>query len=177
MDASPALDMTNPLEATDAVRTIRETYAAAAWSSLVNSEHFREFSIFINPNFRQFSSLIEIERNASHPVDIGPRPFTPVDIRESETGAQIVTICVSADGAEYHLNTETAMTPGIESSSLLVYEVYKMDDDELAPLSAYGVNEGALRMRRTNEAPAEVDCATVPIIQQVFTHWADYLAR
>lgn len=43
----PALDTTNPLENTEAVRTIRETYAASAWANLTNSNDFAQYRLYV----------------------------------------------------------------------------------------------------------------------------------
>lgn len=172
---APALDATNPLEDTDAVRTIRATYAAIAWSGLANSEEFAQFSRYISTDNRQFTSMLREERFWYLSFQLGPVPFTPVDIRSSGEGTQIVTVCMTRSPVIYHPRQDRVDASDDRKATRAAFEVYPLSDRELVQLSNYDVRPGDLRMRMASQQAADVDCSDVDNVQQLFTDWQDHV--
>lgn len=174
-DLTPALDTTNPLEDTDAVRTIRATYTAIAWFDLVNTSEFAQFARYISSDSPQFLTAPREEEFWYQGFPIGPMPFTPVDIRTTEYGTQIVTVCTARGTITYRPQEDRVDVPSRHMTATYAFEVYPLSDRELVQLSNYDVHPGELRMRMAGQQAADVDCSDVDNVQQLFTDWEDHI--
>lgn len=177
-ELTPAIETTDPLEATEAVRTIRETYAARAWASLVNSEDFAQYRLYETPP----SSPVEDgdprgDRVESYPVSIGPTPFTPVSVTSSENGGFVVSICVESDTQVYYPSSQTVESIGLGVVHQETFEVSPLTDAERLALAAYDPSTSLLRMRDTDATVPRVDCSTVPVITQTFAEWKKHFVE
>jgi hypothetical protein len=173
-ELTPALDTTTPLENTAAVRTIRETYAASAWANLTNNNNFAQYRLYV----AQWNSPVAGagapgERIPSYPVPIGPVQFTPVAVIENSDGSATVSICTKDEERYFVPATKSVESTGTGIQVQATFSVSPLTETERAELAAYDPPANFLRMRDTNATVPRVDCSTVPVVTQTFTHWRE----
>lgn len=171
-ELTPALDTTNPLENTEAVRTIRETYAASAWANLTNNNDFAQYRLYVaHWNSPVAGNGAPGKRIETDPVPIGPIQFTPVSVTEHSDGSATVSICTRDEILYYSPYYNKIESTGTYVQVQETYAVSPLTETERAELSAYDPPANFLRMRDTTETAPPVDCATVPVVTQTFGEW------
>lgn len=173
-ELTPSLDTSNPLESTDAVRTIRETYAASAWANLTNNNDFAQYRLYVaRLNSPVAGGGAPGDRVSSYPVSIGPIPFTPASVTDSGDGRFVVSICVKSDMQVYYPSDGSIGSSGLASVHQETFEVSPLTETERFELAAYDPSANLLRIRYTDATLPRVDCSTIPVVTQTFAHWKE----
>jgi hypothetical protein len=183
IEVAPALDTTDELEDTDAVRAVRATYAASAWARVINSTDFAQYSLFIRANnYTRFQFSPSQDRAGVLKVPLAPIAFTPMAITTSEDGTVTVDVCEAQADSRPWLDllfgdVITYSDPSRFVSHPQAIELTPLTENELARLGEYQVPDGLLRVRGTVAPTTDFDCTDVSIVQQTFTAWEQYLER
>jgi hypothetical protein len=171
-ELTPALDATNPLENTEAVRTIRETYAASAWANLTNNNDFAQYRLYVaHWNSPVAGNGAPGQRIKSDLVPIGPVPFTPVSVTENTDGSATVSVCMKGDTQFFKPSTGESGSQGLGAQVQETYAVSPLTESERTELAAFNPPENFLRMRDTDDTAPPVDCSRVPVVTQTFANW------
>lgn len=171
-ELTPALDASNPLEDTDAVRTIRETYSASAWANLTNNNNFAQYRLYVaHWNSPVAGNGAPGQRIKSDLVPIGPVPFTPVSVTENTDGSATVSVCMKGDTQSFKPSTGESGSQGLGALVQETYAVSPLTESERTELAAFNPPADFLRMRDTDDTAPPVDCSRVPVVTQTFANW------
>ena len=156
-------------ESHPAVQAARMTTAVVAWANLVDGIEFGQFTRYIDPGWEP-NVIVLNERNARQPtVPVGPMPFEVRSVTENTDGSTTVRVCEGRWSQIFKEDGAPVPRSSADEGFLTDITVSPLTEQEVAQLTAWGMQSPALRVRAYT--PAAGDCGATSGVVQEFANW------
>ncbi|WP_169166407.1 hypothetical protein [Cellulomonas taurus] len=166
----PALDAAAPFEDHPAVQIMRTTSMIGAWSTLIGTREFAQYTQYFDP-------AREPDLRPAPPqyrwIAIGPKPRVIVSVTDNADGSTVVRSCgYTTDEVSKDTGEPRDYVSAQQRGLLVDTTLSPLTDEEIARLTDLGLDPPALWVRGNQTVTGDCDPSSATV--QHFADWREY---